>query len=180
MTIPDFPDADFAVARLRGPLLGELRERPRRFRRPLRIVLPALAALAIALVVALPRSSPALAVDRHDGVLELRIADATAGPEQLTEELRAAGIRGEVRLIAVPPELVGTWAAINEMASATPDGEQVTRLNRVEYGRDTLRLRAADVSDASGAFIFFAGRAARDGEAYDFDGHRFRPGFFGP
>jgi hypothetical protein len=102
MTIPDFSDADFAVARLRGPLLGELRGRPRRSRRPLRIALPALAALVVALVAVVPRSSPALAVDRPGGVLELRIADATASPEQLTEELRAAGIRGDVRLIAVP------------------------------------------------------------------------------
>jgi hypothetical protein len=182
MTVPELPSAEATVARLRGPLLGELRDAAprRRARRSLRLLALAVAAAAVALVALPSRSSPALAVERHDDVIELRIADATASPETLTRELRDAGIPGEVRVVAVPPDLVGTWAAIAESAPLDPplDGKNDVRLGRVEYGRDTVRVSADAVRDADGTFTFFAGRAAREGEPYDFDGKTFRPGIF--
>jgi hypothetical protein len=180
MTVPELPAAEATVARLRGPLLAELHERPHR-RRPLRLALGAAAAAGVAAALAFaPGSSPALAVERHGDVIELRIADAAAGADELTQALHDAGIRGEVRVIAVPPDLVGTWAAISESAPVETDGEHPVRLDRIEYGSATVRVSAAAVRDSDGTFTFFAGRAARDGEAYDFDGTRFRPGLFGP
>jgi hypothetical protein len=180
MTVPDLPAADAAAARLRGALLAELHDAAprRRASLSLRLAAIAVAVTAVALVALPSRSSPALAVERRDGVIELRIADAAASPATLTRELHAAGIPGEVRVVAVPPDLVGTWAAIAESAPVKTDGEHTVRLDRIQYGRDTIRVSAAAVEDSDGAFTFFAGRAAREGEAYDFDGKHFRPGMF--
>jgi hypothetical protein len=103
-------------------------------------------------------------------MLELRIQDASASGAQLTRELHEAGIHGEVRVIPVPPEIVGTWAAIEEASKrpldlAHPDTrEQVVRLDRIQYGREVLRIPVSEVRESEGHFILWAGRAAKPGE----------------
>ncbi|MBE2316136.1 hypothetical protein DVA67_009120 [Solirubrobacter sp. CPCC 204708] len=157
-------DADARLAALRGPLLAELQETARPRRR--KLALPALVAILTALIVW--PSSASLAVERRDGWIELRIEDATASPETLTRELRDAGINGEVRVLAVPPHLVGKWVSFNQRE---PSSE-----GRVRFAPDTVRVQAIAVEDNT--FVFMAGRAARPGEPYDWDGRKFREGVF--
>jgi hypothetical protein len=102
--------------------------------------------------------------------LELRIQDAGASGAQLTRELSDAGVDGEVRVIPVPAELVGTWAVIEEGAKprvpapSTAPAQETVRLNSIEYGREVLRLPIAQVRESSGHFILWAGREAQPGE----------------
>jgi hypothetical protein len=157
------------VARFRAPLLAA---RPRRRRLPV-VAVTCLAALAAVLALGPSRSGgPALAVSTSGGVLELRIEDATAGAGELTRDLRAAGIDATVRTIGVAPADAGTWRIAAEFAGlpcAPPDAagrgtEEVTRLGDVELGRATIRLAVERVRESTGRFVFYAGRAARDGE----------------
>jgi hypothetical protein len=161
------------VERFRAPLLAATpRRRPR---------LPAAAAgtaaavlvAAAALVTGLVRSgAPALAVTTSGGVLELRIEDATAGADELTRDLRAAGVDASVRTIAVVPERAGTWILAAEFAGrpcSPPDAsgrgpEEITRLGDVQLGDATIRVAVARVRESTGRFVFYAGRAARAGE----------------
>jgi hypothetical protein len=171
---PYIPDAlAHAHHARRRALLSELRERPApRHRR--RLALAAAAAVALAALVPALRdggAAPALAVTRAGDTLELRIQDAAASGEELTRDLREAGIDGEVRVIPVPPEMVGTWAAIEEASKRpfdpnrpTTGREEVVRLDRIEYGRELLRIPVVQVRVSEGHFVLWAGRAARPGE----------------
>lgn len=145
------------------------------------------AAAAGTLLLVLPGAgpSPALAVQAGGGVIELRIADATAGAAELTSELRGAGIDGEVRLIAVDDPLVGRWATVAEVSTrvaciprtgAPPEVEETVRLSQVAVTPDVVRVPAQRVRSATGRFVFYAGRAPRPGETVGFDGARFAPG----
>jgi hypothetical protein len=42
--------------------------------------------------------------------------------------------------------------------------EEVTRLGDVQLGAATIRVAVARVRESSGHFVFYAGRAAREGE----------------
>ena len=113
---------------LRAELVGGIRRARRRQRRRVGAGLTAgLAALVAAVVltlVPLDRGpSPALAVTRAAGWLELRVADVSAGPERLTRELRAAGVPGQVRVVGASPSLVGRWEVIEQRPSSSrPSG----------------------------------------------------------
>ena len=173
---PDLPDAEARVRRLRAPLLSELRDAPRRRRLVPVVVAAALAAVAVPVALVSHDTEPALAVEREDGWLVLRIADVTAGEEALTRELRDAGIRGEVRLLPVPPDDVGTWAVISERAGRSDGGKETVRLDRVRYERETLRVPVAELRESTGYFVFYAGRETQPGEEPWRDGDtRFRP-----
>jgi hypothetical protein len=139
--------------------------------------------LNISAVFAMSSSpSPALAVTRDGGWLELCIADAGASPQELTDDLREAGVHGEVRLVAVPEPMVGTWAVVLETedrpgmppASAGVWGPRGTAkmTSGVEYARETIRIPVGLGSDSASSFVFYAGRPAEDGEPYSFDGVR--------
>ena len=189
---PGLPDAEARLARLRPVLIAEL-DRPAPRPRGRRRV--ALAAVAAAVAVAVPLAlvpgdpAPALAVEHDGGWLVLRIADVAAGEDALTRELRDSGIRGEVRLLPVPPENVGTWAIISEHADPPgtprprrlpspppPIEKETVRLDRVQYERETLRIPVAEVRESTGYFVFYAGREARAGEELWRDGDStFRP-----
>jgi hypothetical protein len=173
---PAIPDAFARPAPARrAALLAELRP-PAVRRRRRRLALAAVAATALALAAILVPTlrdgggAPALAVTRSGDWLELRIQDAGASGAELTRDLRDAGVDGEVRVIPVPAELVGTWAVIEEAAKprvpdpSAPPVEETVRLNRIEYGREVLRLPIAQVRESSGHFILWAGREARPGE----------------
>ena len=149
---------------------GLVRGIERDARRRRRIARSAAVACAVALAVALPLGladrSPdrALAVSRGAGTIELRIADASAGAEQMTRELRAAGIDGEVRLVPVEPELVGRWAAVAEVAGRNTPAETV-RLNHIAIASDAVRIPVEQVRESTGRFLFLAGREPQAGEA---------------
>jgi hypothetical protein len=183
---PELADIDVRARRLRDPVLAELQRSSRgASRRPARALVVAAIAVAIALTAGVVSRdpAPALAVERQDGWLVLRIADVTAGEAALTRELQGAGIQGEVRLLPVPADRVGTWAVISELANTpgTPRSldlapEGVVRLGRVRYEQETLRIPIAEVRESTRYFVFYAGRAARLGEELMRDGDlRFRP-----
>jgi hypothetical protein len=174
---PAIPDVLARPAPARRPaLLAELRPPAvRRRRRRLVPVVTAATVLALAAIL-VPTlldggATPALAVTRNGDSLELRIQDAGASGAELTRELRDAGVDGEVRVIPVPAELVGTWVVIEEASKRPPDPdpstppvEETVRLNSIEFGREVLRLPIAQVRESSGHFILWAGREARSGE----------------
>jgi len=91
--------------------LAELPEPPQRVRRaPAIVAAAAFAAVPLVTVLAgTDASSQALAITRTATTLELRIADASAQPDELTRELNDAGIRGRVLVIPVAPARAGTW-----------------------------------------------------------------------
>ena len=191
--LPD-GDADARLQRLRDRLLAELDRRPPTpppagrppapWLRPGRLAALATMALAVTLTASIATSEPsaALAVERQDGWLVLRIADVSAGADALTQELRDAGIRGEVRLLPVPADQVGTWSVLSEHADppGTPrtppapatesSAPETVRLDRIERSRDTLRIPVATVCESTGYFVLYAGRAARPGEPLLRDG----------
>jgi hypothetical protein len=174
---PPIPDAFARPAPARRPaLLAELRPRPVPQRRR-RLALVAAAATALALAAVLVPTlrdgggAPALAVTRSGDWLELRIQDAGASGAELTRELRDAGVDGEVRVIPVPTEMVGTWVVIQESSKKqgvpdfdAPPVEETVRLSTIEFGREVLRLPIAKVRESSGHFILWAGREAQPGE----------------
>jgi hypothetical protein len=159
-------DAPF-VDDLRRKLVRGIERDARRRRRSARAVAVAgSVALAAAVPLGLGARSPdrALAISRSAGIIELRIADASAGAAQMTRELRAAGIDGEVRVVPVEPALVGRWAAVAEVARLR-GREETVRLDRVETSPSRVRIPVAQVRESTGRFVFFAGRAPRAGEA---------------
>jgi hypothetical protein len=171
---PPIPDVLARPARTRrAALLAELHapaERGRR--RRLAPVCVAVAALALAAVL-VPTlrdgaGATALAVTREGSWLELRIQDAGASGAELTRELRHAGVDGEVRVIPVPADMVGTWVVIEEASRrpgpSAPAGEETVRLNTIDFGRELLRLPIAQVRESDGHFILWAGREAQPGE----------------
>ena len=176
---PDLPRTATRAERLRDPLIDEWRAAPATRKAPARLLaVAALSALIAVTAFAVTRDAdPALAVERHDGWLVLRIADVSAGEAELTRELRDAGIAGEVKLLPVPADLVGAWAIISEHAdppgtarSLEPGPRQTVRLDRVRYERETLRIPIAEVRESSGYFVFYAGREGRPGEELFRDG----------
>jgi len=58
------------------------------------------------------RTASALAVERSGDVVSIRLRDAAAGPWQLTQELRADGVKARVLVAPVTPEAVGTWVQV--------------------------------------------------------------------
>lgn len=172
------------VTELRRRLHGLPEPRPR-WPRLIPVAAVAVAA-AVAIVVLLAGSgdstSQALAITRQAGWIELRIADPSASPAQMTRELADAGINGRIVLAPVPPERVGVWILESQTAGrqkCIPREGQSDRdierknssLHAVELipkGRPTtLRVPVARVreSSANGSrFLFVAGRPAKAGE----------------
>lgn len=97
----------------------------RRMAHPGRLVMgvsAAIAGLAVGAVLILLGGSsrspePALAIERTDRWVTLKIEDPTASDEQMNDELAAAGIE-RIRVLALPgsPKGVGTWAGFADVA----------------------------------------------------------------
>lgn len=51
----------------------------------------------------------ALAIERHGNVIHVRVKDAAADPQAMTNDLRAAGIDAEVVTVPAVPNEVGRW-----------------------------------------------------------------------
>jgi hypothetical protein len=81
-------------------------------RRPAVLVAAVAAATLIAVLMPVATDGPsgtAIASERRDGMIYLKVTDASADPEAMTRDLRAAGIDGEVVTIPVVPSYVGRW-----------------------------------------------------------------------
>ncbi len=155
--------------------LAELPE-PRRHRIgvPAATTAVALAAAAFVAVFAGSDAPPAaLAITRDATSLALRIADASADPDQMTRELNDAGIRGRVIVVPVGAQDAGTWVVTAEVAQnkptcaprhGSPSAEENVRLLDIENAGALLRIPIARVRESSGSFLLVAGRDARAGE----------------
>lgn len=196
------PDPIPYVPQLRSQLVnGVARERARRKRRRRHVFAGAVvAALAAALVLGIATldegdRSTALAVTRDDRWITVEIADATAEPRRMTQELRDAGINGEVKVRPVSPSLVGRWAALEARpATPTPGREQIVsitelvdeppgptggpglppierRLFSIDFDRDKLRIPV----DFKDRVVLTAGRAPQGEELYAESASAFAP-----
>ena len=169
-------------------LLAAIVGRPSRTRRrlpgrSLRVAVPALAvaALALALVGSLlvtgGRAPSALAIERTDEYISLRIEDPTASAEEMNRELRERGIDVEVETVPVPPDEVGDWVGGRAVWPKVPEGMDQHRLgdDRIRELNDAARLmelvRPPDdpglirvPADFKGHVLLYAGRAVRPGE----------------
>lgn len=99
--------------------------RPQRARRYLRVAAITTAAAAVSAVVFLGGSTgggtmEALAVSSQGNATVVRIEDATAGPQQLTNELRKAGINAVVLIAPTTADRVGTWVDVSVRRVAGP------------------------------------------------------------
>jgi len=164
------------VADLRHDLVRGIERDTRRRRRTARVAAGvSAAALAAALPLGLATRGPerALAITRTPTTIELRIQDASAGADQLTRELRAAGVDGEVRVVPTGPELVGRWAAVAELAGGT--APETVRLDRIRIGSDTIAVPVEPVRESTGRLVFLAGREPRAGESPQIEDGRVPP-----
>lgn len=154
----------------------------RRGGRPFRVVLAALTAAAIAaaflLTSGLPgRASNALAIERTDEYISLRIEDPGADAAQMNHELRERGIDIEVQAVPVLPVEVGHWVGGRAVWPGMPDDtdqhrlgdRRIRDLNEAARGRGLIRtpddaklIRVP--AKFEGHWLLYAGRAARPGE----------------
>jgi hypothetical protein len=136
------------------------------------------AAVLLAIVIPVVSNDPlggALAVTRHGDTLYLRVEDASADPEAMTNDLRAAGLDAKVELIPVGPSSVGFWVdVVNDSTTGSNDPRIVDLLRQLspeEYeGTDQAgipRARVLEVpADFSSRITLRVGRAAKDGEMW--------------
>lgn len=111
MTEPSLPIIDG----FRSQLVS-VADRPARSRMPLSLAIPlALALAGVVAALALPSGGTpsALAVEHTGDRVEVRLHDATAGPWELTQQLRAAGVRAEVLVAPAAEDDVGTWVHVD-------------------------------------------------------------------
>jgi hypothetical protein len=188
------------IERLRTELVNGVAREPARRKRRQRFAASALAAVTAVLVLGIATvdvsdRSTALAVSRDDRWITVEIADATADPRRMTQELRDAGINGEVKVRPVSPSLVGRWAAlearpatplpgpeaivsITELvdeppgAAAPPSSGAERRLSAVDFHPDRLRIPV----DFEDRLVLTAGRAPRGEELYAESASAFAPG----
>lgn len=165
------------LARLREELRAGIQQRRRRRARRRRIALigaPGLAAAAAIAVSLAPSDAPvALAIEAKGAWIELRIADPEATVERMNGELHGAGIDAVVRLVPVPPSLVGRWACVAEVPDGRPAGRDPdgrgrrydVRLSEVRYTRRVVRIRRDFArTRQDGRLVFLAGRPPRSDE----------------
>jgi len=175
------------AADLRPAIVASLKPRHGRLAAPRRPFAGGLRAVAVAVGLVLATvigvsqvydggNSPALAVTSGPQFIELRIADASASADEMTRDLRAAGINGEVRVIPVSTDLAGHWVMVSVgpragaretgsgLSSARASARDVTEVNGIELNDTTLRIPVARVKASSGPFVFYAGRTTEPGE----------------
>lgn len=117
----DDPPRFDVVGRFRADLMTSS---PRRVSRyiPIAAVSATGAALAIAVFFGLGGggTEQALAITREADFIVVRLADAAAGPQKLTDELHEAGIDATVLVGPTVPERVGTWVQVSSPRVAGP------------------------------------------------------------
>lgn len=191
---PDDLEARLEPARLSAVLTSAMaseRKPARRLRvRPAQLALPALA-VGLAITSALLVTSlltggtqNALAIERTEEFINLRIEDPSASAERMNAELRDRGIDVEVQLVPVPPSEVGNWVGGRAVWPGVPDAadqhelgdERIRELNEAAGVREIVpvpgdlglvRVR----TDFKGHVLLYGGREARPGEKPWIDGN---------
>jgi hypothetical protein len=128
--------SDQIIDRIENDLVTAISRRHRHQRRQLRAgVVTAVALVAAVCILALtglrgsgPQS--ALAITNDTSTLTVRVSDASATPDQMTEELGAAGANVEVRAEPASPGEVGHWIAFGTLGPASP-AEQMSLVRRL-------------------------------------------------
>jgi len=139
-----------------------------------------IACIAVLLAIILPAVSDdprrgALAVAKHGDALYLRVGDALADPEAMTNDLQAAGLDARVEIIPVGPSSVGVWVyLVNDSTSGYNDPRFID-LFRQMYPEEDEGTEQAGIphtrvlevpADFSTPITLQVGRAAADGETW--------------
>lgn len=189
-------------SRLLPALVEAVEERrksvPHHDRRPLlRRRWPAFAVVAGAVVlvtIVLPIVSDdprrgALAVAQHGGTLYLRVEDALADPQAMTNDLQAAGLDARVELIPVGPSSVGVWVDVVNDSTTGYNDPRISDLFRQMYPEEDEGTEQAGIphtrvlevpADFSTPITLRVGRAAADGETWVMSHTRDAPDETGP
>jgi len=132
------------------------------------------AAVGIAVVIPALSNDPlegAIAVEHRGKVIHLSVQDASADPESMTNDLRAAGLDAQVEVAPVSPSLVGMWVDFfspGPKPDADPRGLDIW--NQMYPPGDPSGIPRARVlkipSDFSTAFTVVVGRPAHEGETW--------------
>jgi len=75
----------------------------------------------------------ALAVAQHGGTLYLRVEDALADPQAMTNDLQAAGLDARVEIIPVGPSSVGVWVDVVNDSTTGYNDPRISDLFRQMY-----------------------------------------------
>ena len=132
------------------------------------------AALVIAVLIPALSDDPlrgAIAVERHGDVISLSVEDASADPEAMTNDLRAAGLDARVEVVPVSPSIEGMWVDFYS-AGVDPDADprSLDIWDQMYPPGDPSGIPRARVleipADFSSAFTLVVGRPALDGETW--------------
>jgi hypothetical protein len=196
---PEEVEARIDPARSEAVLAAVLAATPARRRRrwpalPARVVIPALVAAALALAAALllPSLLPggpqnALAIEKTDRFISLRIEDPAASPARMNRELRERGIDIEVEMVPVPEHQIGDWVGGRAVWPGVSGDQHRLGDDRIRRLNDAARLQEVirDPGDPGlirvrtdfrGHVLLYGGREARPGEEPWIDGNP--PGAF--
>lgn len=127
---------DQIIDRIENDLVTAISRRHRHRRRQLRAgvvtAVALVAALGILALTGLHESGPqsALAISTDASTLTVRVTDASATPDQMTAELRAAGANVEVRAEPASADEVGHWIAFGTLGPASP-AEQMSLVRQL-------------------------------------------------
>lgn len=118
----------------------------------------------------------ALAIERNGDMLYVEVLDALAGPDAMTNDLRAAGLDATVSVLPVSPSLVGRWVNVMNLSGADQDPRIVDLFEQIESRVESLRI-PADFSSAIGLYV---GRPARSGERWEISAEADSPDLMTP
>jgi hypothetical protein len=117
----------------------------------------------------------ALAIARHKDTLYLRVDDALADPQAMTEELRAAGLDAKVEVVPVSPTFVGKWVDVVNDSTTGHNDPRIVDLFRQMYPEEDEGTKEAGTpralvlrvpADFSTPITLRVGRAAHDQERW--------------
>ncbi len=138
--------------------------------------LAAIAAVAVFVGLGSGGTVQALAITRDANAIVVRLTDATAGPQQLTDELHKAGINATVLIAPAAPGRAGTWVKVASPRLAGPSTETSAHEpidDQAEADRAAQRVSGVVVvngtqvqipADFSSPLVLIVGREAKTGE----------------
>jgi hypothetical protein len=136
------------------------------------------ATLFLAIVIPVVSDDPrrgALAVVQRGDTLYLRVEDALANPEAMTNDLHAAGLDASVELIPVGPSSVGVWVDVVNDSTTGYNDPRISDLIRQMYPDENEGTAQAGIphtrvlevpADFSTPITLRVGRAAANGETW--------------
>lgn len=137
--------------------------------------LAAIAAVAVFIGVGSGGTEQALAITRDANAIVVRLTDATAGPQQLTDELQKAGVNATVLIAPAAPDRAGTWVKVASPRLAGPATDTSAHDpidEQDEADRSAQRVTGVVVdgaqvqipADFSSPLVLIVGREAKTGE----------------